>query len=221
MFKLTRRSVLSALGAASFMAALPGAALAGHSAEAEAFIQKLADESVNVLSDQSLTEAQKIEKFDLILSRDVDMGRVGRFVLGRYWRGLPEDLLDDYLETYQDYLIHSNAARLSAYSGGSIQVTTSVPDARGQIIVKSHTVSDDGSDPINIDWRLRENEGELKIIDIVIAGISMALTQRDEFSAILQRSGGKIDPLMQRMQTVIDDDHTSDVATAGTETASN
>lgn len=221
MFNLSRRFILSTLGAAGLLAALPGTAMAGHSVEAEAFIQKLANESVTVLADESLSEDQKIEKFDVILSRDVDMGRVGRFVLGRYWRGLPEDLLDDYLETYQDYLIHSNAARLSAYSGGSIQVTNSVPDARGQIIVKSHTVSDDGSDPIAIDWRLRENEGELKVIDIVIAGISMALTQRDEFAAIMQRSGGKIEPLMQRMRSVIEDDHASEVATSATETAAN
>ena len=189
----------------TFLALLlaPTISLAGHSKEAEDFIQNLADESVTILSNKDVADAVKIEQFDAILTRDVDMGRVGRFVLGRYWRGLKEDDLNAYLATYQDYLIHSNASRLSAYAGEKIKVTNSVPDARNQIIVKSEVERTDGGPAISIDWRLLDKDGELKVIDIIIEGISMALTQRDEFSSLMQRSGGKIDPLMVRMNKVI------------------
>ncbi|MGB1088851.1 MAG: MlaC/ttg2D family ABC transporter substrate-binding protein, partial [Alphaproteobacteria bacterium] len=185
--------------------ALPAVAFAGQSPEAETFIQNLADEAVTILSDKNISEAEKISRFDVILSRDVDMGRVGRFVLGRYWRGLPEAELNTYLETYQDYLIHSNAARLSAYAGDKIVVKNSVPDARDQFIVQSEVPNDQGS-PFKIDWRVRVKDGEMKVVDIIVEGISMALTQRDEFAGIMQRSGGKIDPLMVRMKKVIGND---------------
>ncbi len=206
MFGLTRRRFTSSLAGLALSLTLPLPAFAGVSVEAEAFIQNLADESTKILSDKETSQAEKIKRFDVILSRDVDMGRVGRFVLGRYWRGLAEEELNTYLETYQDYLIHSNAARLGTYSGGKISVTNSVDDAKDQVIVKSEVPNEEGGNAIKIDWRVRVKDGEMKVVDIIVEGISMALTQRDEFSAILQRSGGKIDPLMARMQKIIGDD---------------
>lgn len=206
MFGSTRRNFTAGLIGAALVLALPLPAFAGASAEAEAFIQKLADDATAILGDTEITEAEKIERFDVILSRDVDMGRVGRFVLGRYWRGLTDEELTAYLETYQDYLIHSNAARLGAYSGGKITVTNSADDAKDQVVVSSEVPNGEGGAAFKIDWRVLMKNGEMKVVDIIVEGVSMALTQRDEFADIMQRSGGKIDPLMARMKKIIGND---------------
>lgn len=169
--------------------------------DAQALVQDMAKQAITILGDETKDQEGKIAGFDEILSRDVDLDFVARFTLGRYWRGVPQDKLDNYVSIYKTYLIRTNASRLSAYSGQTIEVVNAIEEKPGRYIVKSVIKQNGAGEDIQIDWRVRDRgEDGLKIVDIIIEGISMALTQRSEFAAVMQKSRGDIDPLISVME---------------------
>lgn len=181
--------------------------------DAKAMVQNMATEAITILGNDEQTQEDKINAFTVLLSRDVDLDFVARFVLGRYWRTVQQDRLADYADIYGTYLIRANASRLSAYSGEKIEVVSAIEEKAGRYIVKSVVRQNSGAEDINIDWRVRDRGDQgLKIVDIMIEGISMALTQRDEFKAVMQRSPKDIEPLIDIMQKKIDDSKASDSA---------
>lgn len=171
---------------------------------AMAFIQSMTDRAIGILADKELDEDAKLKAFDEVLSNDVDMQSVAYFVLGRHRRSLEEAQLEEYVALYQDYLIVSNASRLGLYSGESLKVTKATALKRGQYMVNSVIERTDGGPDIRIDWRVRNRDGAFKVLDIVIEGISMAASQRDEFGALISKNRGDMEPLFDRMRRVID-----------------
>lgn len=203
---MMRGMILSVVGVAfmAFMAVLP--AKAGET-EARDLIEALSDRTVAILNNDGLTEKQKIDEFDTLLSRDVDMDRVARFVLGRYRRQIEADqpdMMDEYVELYRQYLIYSRASQLSALKVRSIDVIGVTPLSKNQYMVNSQVTLNDGSQSADLGWRIREGEdGSHKIIDLVVAGVSMGQSEREANVPTLQSSGGNIEPLLSKMRAKI------------------
>jgi phospholipid transport system substrate-binding protein len=89
------------------------------------------------------------------------------------------------------------------YSGQTFQVTGSRPDGDSDFIVRSQINQGDGRPPVSVDWRVRDYGDRMQILDVVIEGISQGATQRQEFASIIQRNGGSIDALINRMDEAL------------------
>ena len=100
---------------------------------------------------------------------------------------------------FEDYVVFMYTARLSNFGGETMKVRGSRSDGDG-VIVSTDMISPGGAAPVKIDWRLVSANGFYKISDVIVEGISMAVTQRSEFASVFQRNGGQIQSLLALMR---------------------
>jgi phospholipid transport system substrate-binding protein len=163
-----------------------------------AFIESLANQAVETLRDQSLPLESREARFRDLLRDGFAIDKIGRFVIGKYWRQMTPEQQDDYLELYGEWVLKTYSSRLGGYSGQTFEVTKTVKTDKGDIFVSSRINHPDYAEPVRVDWRVRNIDGRPKVIDIVVEGISMLVTQRSEFSAVLGKDG--IDGLLDTMR---------------------
>ena len=194
---MERRSFL--MGAfiltAGILAAHPPAAAA---ADPTALINNLGREALAVLG-KGTNESQRVARFRELLRADFDVPGIARFVLGRYWNTATEDQRAEFVKLFENYVALAYATRLAEYAGEQFKVTGSRPDGDGAI-VSSQILRPAGSAPIKVDWRLTGRNGNYKISDVSVDGISMAVTQRSEFASVIQHSGGQLQGLIAMLR---------------------
>lgn len=165
-----------------------------------AFVETLTYGAFETLRDQGISERERFEKFRVLLSSGVDLPRIGRFVLGAHWRSANAAQQAEYQKLFGNYVIAAYAGRLRDYTDSKITVKNTTPAGAGEYIVSTLIVNPKNPEPVHVDWRLREIEGQLRVLDMTIEGISMALTQRSEFASIIQNNGGDINALLTRLR---------------------
>lgn len=166
------------------------------------FITWLAEQAIAVLrSDDGSLEQREIA-FRRLLSQGFDVHFIGRFVLGKYWRQVSAEQQHDYIALFEEFLLKTYSRRLGGYAGESFAVTGARPAGRRDIIVETRIERPSGP-PIKADWRVRMIDQHYKIIDVAVEGVSMAVTQRSEFAAVIQNHGmdGLLQALRMRTQT--------------------
>lgn len=156
--------------------------------DAAQFINQLGNQAIDTLRATNLTLDQREARFRGLLSRGFDLRFIGRFVLGRYWRTATPDQQTDYLTLYGEFLLKTYSARLGGYSGETLTVT-GTRQATNKDIVVSTNLNRPSGPSIAADWRVRVIDGQFRIIDIMIEGVSMAVTQRSEFASVVRRDG--------------------------------
>lgn len=195
-----------------FVTAALGVVLPLHRAGAEAppeqvqgaagFIAWLAEQAIAVLrSDQGSLE-QREAALRQLLVQGFDVAFIGRFVLGKYWRQVSTEQQHDYFELFREFLLKTYSRRLGGYAGETFAVTGARPAGRQDVIVETRIDRPSGG-PIKADWRVRVIDRQYKIIDVAVEGVSMAVTQRAEFAAVIQNHGmdGLLQALRMRTQT--------------------
>jgi phospholipid transport system substrate-binding protein len=181
-------------------AAVSGAAAPNlNTQDPASFIQSLGEEAIQMLSDKSLSEKDRLVQFRTLLHAGFDMKTIGRFTLGRYSARASDAEFDEFQRLFDEYVVQTYASRLGQYSGEKLQIGAARKDESGDILVGSEIVPREGPQ-VRVEWRVRGEPGKFKIIDVIVEGISMAITQRAEFSAVIQRSGGKIDGLISELR---------------------
>ncbi|MBL8839349.1 MAG: ABC transporter substrate-binding protein [Alphaproteobacteria bacterium] len=205
---MNRREALAAIAAVFTVALASPAALAqgrvgagGAVPNAETFVSTLAQRGIADLTGRSTTESERSRRFRAMLVDNFDVPTIGRFALGRYWRVATEQERAEYMNLFTDMLVHSYASRFAEYQGEQVRVTGSRTTAEGDIIVASDVARPNQPAPNKVDWYLRRDGSSFKIVDVRVEGVSMAITQRDEFASIIQRGGGQIAALLQSMRT--------------------
>lgn len=183
-----------------FVLALHAPALAAQ--DPQKFVDGMAKQAFAALGDTSISEPERVEKLRTLLNASVDMPRVGRFVLGANWRRADAAQQAEYLNLFSEYVIASYAGRLKEYTGSIVRVKDTSDNGNGEYIVTTLISQPGAPQPVRVDWRVREAQGELRIIDLMIEGISMALSQRSEFGALVQSNGGDISVLLARLRDV-------------------
>jgi len=166
------------------------------------FIQSLGEEAIQMLSDKTLSEKDRLIQFRTLLHAGFDMKTIGRFTLGRYSTRASDAEVEEFQRLFDEYVVQTYASRLGQYSGEKLQIGTARKDESGDILVGSEIVPREGPQ-VRVEWRVRGEPGKFKIIDVIVEGVSMAITQRSEFSAVIQRSGGKIDGLISELRRKI------------------
>ena len=202
---LHRRTFLAAsIGAfaAPFCAAAQSDALVD--GQSGAFIRTLGGEVITLLADKNLTKAALRTEFRRLLKQGFALNGIARFVLGRYWRTANDAQRTRYLRLFEEFIVLTYSARLGQYAGETFKVLDERDDGGRGRLVASLIVRDDGA-PVKVQWRVREGRSELKIVDVVIEGISMAITQRSEFAAVIRRKGGTIDGLLDEIENKVNE----------------
>ena len=161
------------------------------------FIRILGNQGLEVIR-SSATLDQKTTYFHQMLGRDFALTDISRFVLGPYWQVASKAQRREFRSLLKDYLVHYYGQRFAQYGGETLRVIGSRTDPAG-VLVTSQIIRPQGP-PIEVDWRLAVSDGRYKISDVSIDGVSMALTQRSEFVAIIQRNGGRVAGLLATMR---------------------
>jgi len=165
--------------------------------DARAFVATLGEQAIQVLGPNA-SPAQRLTRFRELFHDDFDIPGIGQFVLGRYWRTATPQQQEDFLGLFQEYLVRAYSARLSEYAGEPFRVTGSRPQG-DQTIVSSEIIRPTGS-RIAVDWYLIHVGGSYRITDVYVTGVSMKVTQRDEFASVIQRNGGQVAALLTQLR---------------------
>lgn len=193
VFKNFSRLTLGLICGAIFLS-VPHSARADH-IQPDDFIADLGDRAVRTLADGKLSDEDKKEKFRGLLREGFDIRTLGRFAVGRYWRKASKAQRNEYRELFTEYIVQTYAARFKQYSGEKLQVSEQRAAGKKDTIVKSQLIRPEGA-PVRIEWRVRDRKHKLLVIDIIVEGVSMAITQRDEFSSVIRRGGGDFATLL-------------------------
>jgi phospholipid transport system substrate-binding protein len=165
--------------------------------DARAFVSTLGQQAIQVLG-PNVPEVQRQARFRELFRDDFDLPGISQFVLGRYWRVATPQEQKDFLGLFQEYLVRAYSARLGQYGGEPFRVTGSHPNG-AETIVTSQIIRANGA-PIAVDWYLITQAGRLKITDVYVGGVSMKVTQRDEFASVIQRNGGRVAALIAQLR---------------------
>ena len=186
---------------ALFISSINSFALANFEAE-EKFVSNFADNAISILSNDSLDASQKNIQFTELVMSSIDMNLISKFVLSKYWKLATDDQKKAYQVAFKQYFISSYANKLDQYSGEKVVIVSSNA-AKKFVIVKSNIVRD-GTDTLKIelDWRLLTRDGQTKIIDLSIEGISLIIAQREEFQSFLANNDNSLDALINKLNLI-------------------
>ena len=174
-----------------------------HSIEPDVFVQSTVNRASQVLSD-NLSKDQKIKELKSIAAETVDIRGIGMYTLGSYRKVLSEDQKQEYDALFEQYFLMTFSSRLAEYSNPEIEVKSKEILNKNYTMVSSLLVATEQRPEINIDWRIyTKNPNDLKIRDLIIEGLSLARTQKEEFSSIIQSNDGDINALLDSLKKFI------------------
>ena len=163
------------------------------------FVSGLAQRTIDVLL-STRSQAEREAKFHELVDQAFDVPAIARFVLGPYWRTATDAQREEFQKLFETYIVHVSAVRFGGYSGEQLKVTGSRPEGDKTVFVKSQIVRVGNAPPVNADWRVVKTDRGLKIVDVIVEGVSMAVTEREEFSSVIQRGGGQVEVLLRELR---------------------
>ncbi len=166
-----------------------------YSSDPKQFIQEIVDEAKKVLVDSN-TKEFKTEKLSELALKTVDIKGVAYYSLGNYRKKLNDEQLDEYLVLFEKYFLKSFTSRLTDYSDPKIDVISTEVLNPKYTIVKSLLLATDKKPEVNIEWRVyTKNPDKPLIRDLIIEGLSLARTQKEEFASVIESNNGDITKL--------------------------
>ncbi len=163
------------------------------------FVQNMGDKALASLSEEGLSQDQRTERFRGLLNEAFDLPRIARFTLGRYWRTATDEEKTEFIALFEKFVIQAYSNRFQDMSGQKLNVINAREVSASQALVLSE-IEIPGKAPVKINWRVRSNDDAHKIVDVLVQGISMSVTQRDEFAAVIRKTGGKVDGLIKALR---------------------
>ena len=170
-----------------------------HSIEADVFIQSTVNRAAQTLGG-NLTKEERVEKLKDIARETVDIEGIGFYSLGSNRKNLNDDQLNEYKKVFSEYFLKSFSSRLAEYSNPEIEVNSKKVINENYTIVSSTLAGTDSRPEVKIEWRVyTKNPENLLIRDLIIEGLSLARTQKEEFSSIINSNDGKIEALLKNL----------------------
>ena len=169
------------------------------SIEADVFIQSTVNRAAKTLG-SGLTKLERIEKLKEIAKDTVDITGIGFYSLGKHRKNLSKEQLKNYKIVFEAYFLKSFSSRLAEYSNPEIEVNSKNIINANYTIVSSTLVATDTRPEVKIEWRVyTKDPNNLLIRDLIIEGLSLARTQKEEFSSIINSNDGKIEALLKNL----------------------
>ena len=173
------------------------------SIEPNIFVQSTVNRASQILSDD-ISKIEKIEKLKVIAKDTVDIKGIGFYTLGKYRKELTDVQKDQYNELFNAYFLKSFSSRLAEYTNPKIDVQSQEKLSENYTIVSSILVATETRPEVKIQWRIyTKNPDKPMIRDLIIEGLSLARTQKEEFSSIIQSSDGDIEVLFSSLKKFI------------------
>ena len=170
-----------------------------HSIEADVFVQSTVNRAAKTLGG-NLTKEERMEKLKEIARETVDIEGIGFYSLGANRKNLTDDQLNEYKKIFSEYFLKSFSSRLAEYSNPEIEVNSKNVINANYTIVSSTLAGTDNRPEVKIEWRVyTKNPENLLIRDLIIEGLSLARTQKEEFSSIINSNDGKIEALLKNL----------------------
>lgn len=169
-------------------------------AKARAFIEGLADQAVQALTNANVPREEREKRARVLLRENFAVPTIAQWVLGRYWRVATPAEQQEYLRLFEDLIVVTYVDRFTRYSGERLRVTRSVGMGDTGDVTVFSDISNPGGTPIDIGWRVRTRDGSMKVVDVSVEGVSMGQTQRSEFASIIQNNGGQVAGLLAEMR---------------------
>jgi len=195
-FLFSRRELLAGLAG---LVSGPAHAQQMDISRATAFVGKAGQELVNAINDPRLNQVQRRDRVAGILRAAIDIEGTGRFILGRYVRQASPAELQDYLKLFDEIIIRNLSARFGEYRGVKFSLGRSQQRTEEDALV-STLVERPNTAPFTLDWRVAEINGQPRVVDVIAEGTSLRLTTRSEYSAVIQRNGGRVAALLDAMR---------------------
>ncbi len=175
-----------------------------YNSEPEIFIQELVDDAVKTLSNKSLTSEEKNSFIQKIAIENVDIEGLGLYTLGKIRKDLDENTLSTYQKLFEKYFLKSLTSRLTDYSSQKFEVLESEQKNSNYTIVKSKIAESVKSPEIKIDWRVYTKNPQKPLIrDLIVEGLSLARTQKEEFSSILSSNNNDVKALISKLEEFV------------------
>jgi len=174
-----------------------------YSIEPDIFVQSTVNRAAKTLG-SNLTKVERVDKLKEIASDTVDINGIGYYTLGAYRKNINDEQLKQYNLLFRQYFLKSFSSRLAEYSNPEIKVVSKKKLNKNYTMVSSVLVSTEQRPEVKIDWRIyTKNPENPKIRDLIIEGLSLARTQKEEFSSIIQSNDGDINALFSTFRDFI------------------
>ena len=187
---VVRRTIFSVFVAC--LIALSGQTVSANSQtdlkEAEAYVNELGQRTIQSLHGRDKDDPSRVTLMRDLLSESLDVARIGRIVLGPQWRKVSKDQQSEYQDLFREYALTKYALLVSGYDGETFSIINSQQAGRRDAMVFTNIVRD-GKPLAAVGWRITNQDGMLKILDVKVEKISMVQTEKSQFQTILQKDG--------------------------------
>ena len=175
-----------------------------YSSDPKNFIDELVNDAISKLSDKNLTKEQKANFVEEIALENVDINALGLYTLGELRKSSSQDDISRYQKSFQQYFLKSLTSRLTDYSSSKFEILGEDKKSANYTIVNSKISPIDGGPEIKIDWRIYTKNPEKPLIrDLIVEGLSLARTQKEEFASILNSNNNNIQQLIIKLDLFV------------------
>ena len=169
------------------------------------FISELMDDTNNILSDKNISKIDKNKKIKDIALENIDINALGMYTLGNIRKTLDEDTLKKYKDLFEKYFLKNLTSRLTEYSENNLEIVSADQKSKTYTIVNSKILKTSSQPEIKISWRIYTKDPTKPLIrDLIVEGLSLAKTQKEEFASILNSNNNDINILFSKLQKFID-----------------
>ena len=178
--------------------------LFAYSTEPKEFVRELVNDVINKLSDKNLGEEEKAKFIEKVALENVDINALGLYTLGELRKSSDKQSINDYQKAFEKYFLKSLTSRLTDYSSSKFDILELDKKSSNYTIVKSKITPDDGGPEIKIDWRVyTKNLNKPLIRDLIVEGLSLARTQKEEFASILNSNNNDMKILIVKLEEFV------------------
>ena len=179
--------------------------LSAYSSNPKDFIEELVNDAIEKLADINLNKEQKAEFVEQLAINNVDIKALGLYTLGELRKSADKQDLIKYQSVFEKYFLKSLTSRLTDYSSSKFEIIGDDKKSSNYTIVNSKVIPGAGDPVIKIDWRIYTKNPEKPLIrDLIVEGLSLARTQKEEFASILNSSNNDINALINKLQEFVD-----------------
>ena len=179
--------------------------LFSYSSTPTAFINELVNDVINQLADKNLNEKQKKIFIEKIALENVDINALGLYTLGELRKSANKEDVLNYQKAFEKYFLKSLTSRLNDYSSSKFEILGEDKKSSNYTIINSRVIPSDGNPEIKIDWRVfTKNPDKPLIRDLIVEGLSLARTQKEEFASILSSNDNNIKILISKLEEFVD-----------------
>ena len=164
------------------------------------YVISTTEKAIKTLTDESIDPQEKEIRFGKLFDENFDIPSISRFVLGKYWKSATTTQKKEFIVTFRNYIVKTYSSRFSEYTCEKLTLINSENESNPKLFIVHTALNREDAPPIKVDWRVGLKKDRYVILDIIIEGISLAITQRSEFVSVIDQNDGNVDNLIKLLK---------------------